>query len=135
MQQGMSIVRQLIAGKKRNMSTADRMQALEEVVSVLLVAFPYHKGSNQAPCRYESDPYPGIAVQREHFLGRGQMRFLLTHKAPPFVHLALGAMQGIAQIGRHSPTLPPGSIQPVTDSILIDLDDASATPQRRPFVQ
>ena len=38
MQQGMSLVRQLIAGEKRNMPTADRMQALEEVVSVLLVA-------------------------------------------------------------------------------------------------
>src|SRR4029450_3271476 len=93
MQQGMSIVWQLIAGEKRNMPTADRMQALEEVVSVLLVAFPYHKGSHQSPCRYESDPHPGIAIQREHFLGRGQMRFFLTHKAPQFVHLALGDMQ------------------------------------------
>src|SRR5215831_16585323 len=128
MQQGMSIVRQLIAGEKRNVSTADSMQALEEVVSVLLVAFPYHKGSHQAPCRYESDPYPGIAVQREHFLGRGQMRFLLTHKAPQFVHLALGDMQGIEQIGRHSPPMPSGSIQPVTDRILIELDDAAGAP-------
>src|SRR6266699_4010177 len=93
MQQGVSLVRQLIAGKKRNMPTADRMQALEEVVSVLLVALTYHKGSHQSPCRCESDPHPGIAIQREHFLGRGQMRFFLTHKAPQFVHLALGDMQ------------------------------------------
>jgi hypothetical protein len=103
------------------------MQALEQHVGVLLVAFPYHKGGHQAPCWCESDPHPGIAIQREHFLGRGQMRFFLTHKAPQFVHLALGDMQGIEQRGRHGPTMAPSSIQPVTDSILIDLDNGSCT--------
>src|SRR2546428_7403339 len=31
--------------------------------------------------------------------------------------------------------MPPGSIQPVTDGILIDLDDTPSTPQRIPFCQ
>jgi hypothetical protein len=128
LQQGVSIVWELITSKKWNIPTADRMQALEEHVGVLLVAFTYHKGGYQSPCRCEGDPYPGIAIQREHFLGHGQMRFFLTHKAPQFVYLALGDMQGIKQIGRHGPTMPPGSIQPVTDGILIDLDDAAGAP-------
>jgi hypothetical protein len=58
------------------------MQALEEYVGMLLVAFPYHKGGHQSPWWYESNPHPGIAIQREHFLGHGQMRFFLTYKAP-----------------------------------------------------
>jgi hypothetical protein len=66
------------------------MQALEEHVGVLLVPFTYHKGGYQSPCRCESDPHPGIAIQREYFLSHGQMRFFLTHKAPQFVHVALG---------------------------------------------
>lgn len=135
MQQGMRLVRQRIAGEKRNMPTADRRQALEEGVSVLLVAVPYHKGSHESPCRYESEPHPGIAIQREHFLGRGQLRFFLTHKAPQFVHVALGEMSGMAQRGRHRPTMPPGSIQPVTDSIRIELDDAAGAPESIPFGQ
>jgi hypothetical protein len=69
---------ELITGKKRNIPTANRMQALEEHVGVLLVAFTYHKGGHEAPCRCESDPHPGIAIQREYFLGHGQMRFFLT---------------------------------------------------------
>ena len=64
MQQGVSIVRQLITGKKRNIPTADRLQALEQHVGVLLVAFTYHKGGHQAPYRCKSDPYPRIAIER-----------------------------------------------------------------------
>jgi hypothetical protein len=86
MQQGVSLVRQLITDKKRNIPTADRMQALKEQVGMLLVAFTYHKAGHQSSCRCESDPHLGLATQREHFLGRGPMRFFLTHKAPPCVH-------------------------------------------------
>ena len=110
MQQGVSLVWQLITGKKRHIPTADRMQALAQHVGVLLVAFTDHKGGHQAPCRGKSDPHPGIALQREYFLGHGQMRFFLTHKAPQFVHLALGDMQGIEQRGRHGPTMAPSAI-------------------------
>src|SRR5712691_3044069 len=63
------------------------------------------------------------------------MRFFLAHEAPPFVHLALGNMPGVEQIGSDSPTMPPGSIQPVTDGILIDIDDTPGTPQRITFCQ
>ena len=84
MQQGVSLVWQLITGKKRHIPTTNRVQALEEHVGVLLVAFPYHKGGHQAPCWCESDPHPGIALQREYFLGHGQMRFFLTPRVLPF---------------------------------------------------
>src|SRR5712691_2451471 len=56
------------------------------------------------------------------------MRFFLAHEAPQFVHLALGNMQGVEQIGGVSPTMAPGSIQPVTDGIRIDIDDTPSTP-------
>jgi hypothetical protein len=57
------------------------------------------------------------------------MGFFLTHEAPQFVHLALSDMQVVAQVGGHGPTMPSGSIQPVTDGILIDADDAAGASQ------
>src|SRR4051812_45360812 len=42
-------------------------------------------------------------------------------------------MQGVEQVGGNSPTRPSSSIDPVTDGILVDLDDTAGTPQRITF--
>ncbi len=42
-------------------------------------------------------------------------------------------MQGVEQVGGNSPTMPSSSIDPVTDGILVDLDDTAGTPQRITF--
>src|SRR5262245_20859972 len=42
-------------------------------------------------------------------------------------------MQGVEQVGGDSPTMPSGSIDPVTDGILVDIDDTAGTPQRITF--
>src|SRR5262249_35697598 len=39
------------------------------------------------------------------------------------------------QVGGDSPTMPSGSIDPVTDGILVDIDDTAGTPQRITFCQ
>jgi hypothetical protein len=44
-------------------------------------------------------------------------------------------MQVVEQVGGDGPTMPPGSIEPVTDGILIDLDDAAGAPQGITFCQ
>ena len=44
-------------------------------------------------------------------------------------------MQGVEQGGGDSPTMPSGSIDPVTDGILVDIDDTAGTPQRITFCQ
>src|SRR3712207_7098037 len=44
-------------------------------------------------------------------------------------------MQGVEQVGGDSPTMPSGSIDPVTDGILVDSDDPAGTPQRITFGQ
>jgi hypothetical protein len=49
--------------------------------------------------------------------------------------LALSDMQGVEQVGGDSPTMPSGSIDPVTDGILVDIDDTVGTPQRMTFGQ
>jgi hypothetical protein len=129
LQQGLSIGRQLITGKERNIPATHSLKALEEHIGALLITFAHNKRGYQAPYRREGNPYPGIALERQHPLGYRQMGFFLTYEAPQFVHLALGNMQGIEQIGGDSPTMPPGAIEPVTDGILIDLDDAASAPQ------
>jgi hypothetical protein len=44
MQQGVSIMWQLITGKERYIPAADRLQTLEQYVGMLLIAFAHHKG-------------------------------------------------------------------------------------------
>src|SRR4029450_14117129 len=44
-------------------------------------------------------------------------------------------MQGVEQVGGDSPTMPSGSIDPVTDGILVNIDDTAGTPQRITFCQ
>jgi hypothetical protein len=44
-------------------------------------------------------------------------------------------MQVIEQIGGYGPAMPPGSIEPVTDGILVDLDDAAGAPKGITFCQ
>src|SRR5215468_9405639 len=50
---------------------------------------------------------------------------------------ALKASRGISGCcrGGDSPTMPSGSIDPVTDGILVDIDDTAGTPQRITFCQ
>src|SRR5262245_39766383 len=44
-------------------------------------------------------------------------------------------MQGVEQGGGDSPTRPSGSIDPVTDGILVDIDDTTGTPPSMTFCQ
>src|SRR4030095_6959918 len=44
-------------------------------------------------------------------------------------------MQGVEQVGGDGPTMPSGSVHPVTDGILVDIDDTAGTPQRMTFCQ
>src|SRR5215510_2551535 len=99
------------------------------------IAFTHDKSSYQAPCWRKGDPHPRITIERQDFLRDGQMRFFLAHEARQFVQLALSAMQGVKQIGGHRPTMPAGSVHPITDGILIDIDDPAGTPQRITFCQ
>jgi hypothetical protein len=81
-QQGLGIVRQLITGKERHRPTTDSVQTLKQHVGARLITFAHHEGGYQAPDRREGNPHPSITIERPYFLGRGQMRFFLAHKAP-----------------------------------------------------
>src|SRR5262249_19327213 len=105
MQQGVSIVRQLIAGEERNTPATDRLQTLEQHVGMRLIAFAHDKSGYQAPCWRKSDPHPRITIERQNFLSDGQMRFFLAHEAPQFVQLALSDMYGVKQICGHRSTM------------------------------
>jgi hypothetical protein len=57
MQQGVSIMWQLITGKERYIPAADRLQTLEQYVGMLLIAFAHHKGGYQTPFWCKGDPH------------------------------------------------------------------------------
>jgi hypothetical protein len=133
--QGLRLVRQLITGHARQRPATDGVQALPQHVRVLWVAFAHHAGGHQAPCRCAGAPYPGRALARPHRLGYAQLGCLLAHDAPPGVPLALRARPVVAPGGGHGPTMPSGSIPPVTDGLLIDVDDAAGAAPGMTFCQ
>ena len=78
---GMDTVNRNLNGA-RNRAATDSVQALEEHVGVVLIAFAHHKGGREPPYWREGDPHPRIAIEREHLFGYGEMRFFLAHEAP-----------------------------------------------------
>src|SRR5712691_12204 len=97
-------------------------------MGVFLCTLTHHQGGYQAPCRCKSDPHPRIAIPCQDLLGRGEMRLFLAHKAPQFVHLTLGDMSGVEQPSGHSTTMPASLVEPGTDGVLININDAAGAP-------
>ena len=133
MQQSVPIGRQLIAGEAWHRVIRDMGDTSQQHIRTGLIPFAYYACQDQAPDWGTSDPHPGVPRGVAIDLGARQMRFLGMHETPQLVKLALAHMQIVPEVQEDGATVAGHSMQPGTDRVLVDLDDACRRADRIAF--
>jgi hypothetical protein len=89
MQQGGTVFRQLITGKKRDQVRGDIRDPLQRQIGFRLRALADDKGHDQAPLWGKGYPAPGIAIGITIGFRPREMLVFRMDKTPQFVQLTL----------------------------------------------
>src|SRR5713226_6809002 len=134
-QQGVGIVRQIIAGEERDVLVEPVFQGMDELPGVTQCPLPNPPGRDQFMNRIERRPNPGIAIAPCQLFQHGQVLFLFVHKGPQLIQLTFAEMQMTKEIVQHALTVATDTGQPVTNRIFVALHQSSRRSNRDPFGQ
>ena len=133
MEQGGTVFRQLIAGKKGDQGRGDMRDPLQQQIGFSLRALADDKGHDQAPLWGKGHPDPGIAIGVMVSFRPREMLVFRMDNTPQFVQLTRSEGQLWPHIQSNQPTRLGGAIEPGTHSIFINLDDARGHSDRMAF--
>jgi hypothetical protein len=133
MEQGGTVFRQLITGKKGDQVRSDMRDPLQQHIGFSLRALADDKGHDQAPLRGQGHPDSGFAIGVMVRFRPHEMLVFRMDNAPQFVQLTLFEGQLLPQIPYHKPALLGGAIEPGTHGIFIQLDDPRGCSDRMVF--
>jgi hypothetical protein len=102
----------------------DRLYTPQQERRVFLCAPADHKSYDHPPDGCESDPDPSVSLSLAQQFRAEQVCFFGMSETPQFIELTFNDMKSPPEVERHQTTLPVGAIQPVTDCVFVNLDDA-----------